>query len=231
VATLSDAWEKEAEAWVAWARRPGHDSYWAFHRDAFLAIVPPAGRLTLDVGCGEGRVSRDLSAAGHRVIGLDRSPTLARHARSAGGMLATLVGDGGRLPFPDAAADLAVAFMSLHDMDDMAGCVREIARVLEPGGRLCVAIVHPLNSGRTNTRPGEPWILEEDAYFSIRRTSDTVERDGLLMTFNSIHRPLETYFDALAAAGLLTEALREPRGTGAESSRFPWFVHLRARKA
>ena len=52
--SLSDAWEREANAWIKWARAPGHDSYWRFHRDQFLAIVPPPGRLTLDLGCGEG---------------------------------------------------------------------------------------------------------------------------------------------------------------------------------
>jgi hypothetical protein len=34
--TLRDAWEAEARNWIAWARTPDHDSYWQFHRDAFL---------------------------------------------------------------------------------------------------------------------------------------------------------------------------------------------------
>lgn len=73
--TLAQAWEAQAERWVDWARASHHDSYWHFHRDAFLAIVPPPGKLTLDLGCGEGRLSRDLAALGHRVFALDRSPT------------------------------------------------------------------------------------------------------------------------------------------------------------
>jgi SAM-dependent methyltransferase len=232
VPTLSDAWDQEAEAWVRWARQPGHDSYWLFHRDAFLSIVPPAGRLTLDVGCGEGRLARDLAGLGHRVVALDRSPTMARYAHAGGGVIGTVVGDGARLPYPDEIADLAVAFMSIHDMDDMTGCVREMARVLEPSGRLCMAVVHPINSGRTvgETASADRWTLEENAYFETRRVTDTVERDGLRMTFNSTHRPLESYFSALEAAGLLTEAVREPRGTGSASTRFPFFLHIRARK-
>lgn len=82
---LRDAWEAEAEALVAWARAPDHDSYWRFDRKDFLAIVPYPGRLTLDAGCGEGRLARDLAALGHRVIALDRSPTMVRHAAAAGG--------------------------------------------------------------------------------------------------------------------------------------------------
>lgn len=73
---LSDDWEHEAGNWIEWARAPGHDSYWRFHRDQFLTLVPPPGKLTVDVGCGEGRLPRDLKRLGHRVIGIDSSPTL-----------------------------------------------------------------------------------------------------------------------------------------------------------
>ena len=123
IAVLSDAWEAEAEEWVRWARTPGHDSYWTFHRDAFLALLPGPGRLALDVGSGEGRLTRDLAALGHRVVGLDRSPHPGpvrglgrRHPRQCARRRA-------HLPFADGAADLVVAFMSLHDMDDMEGRV------------------------------------------------------------------------------------------------------------
>jgi ubiquinone/menaquinone biosynthesis C-methylase UbiE len=61
--------------------------------------------------------------------------------------------DAAALPLDDASADLAIAFMSLHDIDAMSAAVREIARVLEPGGRLCLASVHPINSaGRLRNR-------------------------------------------------------------------------------
>jgi 2-polyprenyl-3-methyl-5-hydroxy-6-metoxy-1,4-benzoquinol methylase len=61
------AWEAEAANWGRWARTPGHDAYW-YYRDAFFdAIVPPPGAATIEVGCGEGRVTRDLARRGHRV--------------------------------------------------------------------------------------------------------------------------------------------------------------------
>jgi SAM-dependent methyltransferase len=228
---LGDAWEAEAEDWVRWARTPGHDSYWTFHRDAFLALLPGPGRLTLDVGCGEGRLTRDLAAVGHRVVGLDRSPTLARSAAAAGGTLGTVLADGAHLPFADGASDLVVAFMSLQDMDDMEGSVGELARVLEPGGRACLAVTHPVNTGHTIDRTDRTrWIIEAGAYWTERRTTDAVERDGLRMTFHSLHRPLQAYFQAVEAAGLLVEAVCEPRGTGESSRDFPWFLHIRARK-
>lgn len=64
-------------------------------------------------------------------------------AREADPLMDIRLADAGALPLDDASADLAITFMSLHDIDLMPAAVREVARVLEPGGRLCVAIVHP----------------------------------------------------------------------------------------
>jgi SAM-dependent methyltransferase len=229
--SLSDAWESHADEWALWARRPGHDSYWQFHRAVFLALVPGPGTLTLDVGCGEGRVARDLAARGHRVVALDAAPSMARHTADAGGgLLGVLRADATRLPMADGAADLVVAFMSLHDMDDMAGAVREIGRVLRPGGRLCLAVMHPINSGGgfRGEDPDAEFALVGD-HFAARRGSLPAEKDGLRMTFEVMHRPLGDYFDALEAAGLLTEAVREPRqGDGGRWDRVPLFLDLRA---
>jgi SAM-dependent methyltransferase len=232
--SLGEAWEANADAWTAWARRPGHDSYWQFHRAAFLGLVPEPGALTLDVGCGEGRVARDLAALGHRVVAMDLSPTMARRAAEAGGaLLGVLRGDATRLPLPDAAADLVVAFMALHDMDDMAGAVGEIGRVLRPGGRLCFAVVHPLNAaGRFQSEgPDAEFVLAGD-YFRRRRASMVMEKDGLRMTFEAMHRPLEDYFAALEEARLLTETVLEPRpGDGGRWERVPLFLDVRAVRA
>ena len=88
--------------------------------------------------------------------------------------------DAAALPFEDGSADLAIAFMSLHDIDAMASVVREVARVLEPGGRFCVAIVHPMNSagGFESERADARFIITGD-YLRAHPYSETVERDGL----------------------------------------------------
>jgi SAM-dependent methyltransferase len=230
-AALRDAWEAHADEWTEWARRPGHDSYWRFHRDAFLALVPAPGCLTLDVGCGEGRVARDLAALGHRVLALDPTPTLSRRAAEAGGgLVGVLRADGAHLPVPDAAADLVVAFMTLQDMDDMPGAVREFGRVLRPGGRLCMAVEHPINSAGafTGREPDAEFAMTAD-YFEPRRGALTAVRDGLRMTFHGWHWALEDYFAALESAALLTETLTEPQPrNGGHWDRVPLFLDLRA---
>lgn len=233
--TLGDAWEAEARNWIAWARAPGHDSYWRFHRDRFLSLLPPPTGITLDLGCGEGRFPRDMKQLGHEVVGVDASLTLIEHARAADPGGDYRVADAAALPLDDESVELVTAFLSLHDMDDMEGAVREAARVLAGGGRLCAAIVHPINSGgRFESRaPDAPFVMR-DPYFATRRYSDVVERDGLRMTFTSIHRPIEAYLAAFEAAGLLIERLAEvPDLTappGDRWRRIPLFLHLRALK-
>jgi SAM-dependent methyltransferase len=238
--SLKDDWEAQAQAFASWARRPGHDSYPRFHRDQFLPLLPAPGRLTLDVGCGEGRLARDLAERGHRVLAVDASLTMVTLARDADAAIPVLRADAAALPLDAACADLVVHFMSLQDIDDMPGAIAEGARVLAAGGRLCLAIVHPLNSaGRFLAESADSPFVIEGSYLDPRRTVDHVARDGLAMTFHSEHRPLAAYAAALERSQLVIEALREhpvPEGAfrrpqGRRWQRVPLFLHLRARKA
>src|SRR5689334_16517580 len=102
-------WEPEAEDWVRWARTPGHDAYW-YYRDGFFdSLLPSPGRRTLEVGCGEGRVARDLVARGHKVTAVDSSGTLVRYARDADESAHYAAADSAALPFADEQFDLVVA--------------------------------------------------------------------------------------------------------------------------
>ena len=236
---LSDRWEEQAAQWIAWARAPGHDSFWRFHRDQFLQIVPPPGRQTVNIGCGEGRLGRHLKSLGHHVVAIDASPSLVAAARDADPAMDIRLADAAALPLDTASADLAIAFMSLQDVDDMPAAVREAARVLEPGGRFCMAIVHPINSaGSFETEAADASFVIKGDYLRAFDYADTIERDGLPMTFHSRHRPLESYSLALEAAGLLVDTLREPpvpdhavkSDRGRRWQRLPLFLHLRARR-
>lgn len=233
--TLRDAWEAEARNWIAWAREPGHDSYWRFHRDAFLPTLPPPPALVVDVGCGEGRLPRDLRARGYEVIAVDASPTLIEAARAADPDGDYRVADAAALPIADASADIVTAFMTPQDFDDLGSAVREMARVLRPGGHLRTAVVHPINSaGRFASRDADaPFVIEDD-YFAERVYADTIERGALPMTFTSRHRDLEDLVAPILAAGLLVDRLAEvPDWSDPPASRWrriPLFLHLGAVK-
>jgi SAM-dependent methyltransferase len=219
--------EDRAQGWLAWARTPGHDAYWSY-RDAFFALVPAPGDATLEVGCGEGRVSRDLVARGHSVTGLDASPTLLRAAAEADPASRYVDGAAEALPFADGSFDLVVAYNSLMDVADMPAAVGEIGRVLAPGGRLCACVTHPMaDAGR--------WLDDErlvgEPYLEQRHMQVPIERDGLAFTFEGSAYPLQDYVAALEAAGLAIEALREPADpAGGRWARVPMFLMWRARR-
>jgi SAM-dependent methyltransferase len=232
---LSDAWEAEADNWVAWARKPGHDSYWQFHRDRFLQLLPPPAGLTLDVGCGEGRLPRDLKKRGYQVVGVDASSTLIAYAREADPDGDYRVADAASLPLSDESITLVTAFLSLHDIEDMPGAIAEAARALKRGGRIFMAIVHPINSaGKFESRAPDAAFVIRGSYLEPGPYVDVVERDGMRMTFTSEHRPIQSYADASTDSGLLIERLVEvPDETdppGERWQRLPLFLHLRVVK-
>ena len=233
--TLRAAWEAEARNWIRWARAPGHDSYWHFHRDAFLAGLPKPPRRVVDVGCGEGRLVRDLKDLGYEVIGVDGSPSLIEAAREADPGGEYHVADAAALPVPDSIAGLVIAFMSPQDIDDLDAAIHEMARILAPGGQLRMALVHPINSagGFTSREPDAVFEIR-GSYFDERRYADTFEREGLAMTFASVHRSLERVARAVFAAGLVIDYLAEPPDTSAPPGdrwrRLPLFLHLGAIK-
>jgi SAM-dependent methyltransferase len=224
--------EDRAREWLAWTRTPGHDAYWSY-RDAFFALVPDPGAATLEVGCGEGRVARDLVARGHRVTGLDASPTLLSAAAEADAAGRYVLGRAEDLPFDDGAFDLVVAYNSLMDVEDMPAAVREAARVLAPGGRLCACVTHPMQDAAIwDQDDREAPLVIAEAYLEQRRMQLRVERDGLDFTFDGWCYPLEAYAHAVEDAGLLIEAIREPADpAGGRWRRVPMFLMWRALKA
>jgi SAM-dependent methyltransferase len=234
------SFEGQARSWLSWARTPDHDASWQY-RDAFFdELLPPPGRLTLEVGCGEGRVARDLAAHGHTVVALDASPTLAATAAAADPAGSYLVADAAALPFGDSSFDLVVAYNSLMDVDDMPAAVAEAARVLQPGRPLCICVTHPIaDAGRfQSTEPDAPFLIA-GSYLGRHRVDEPFERNGLQMHFTGWRYPLEAYARALEDASLLIERLREPAApttalstrTGYERwQRLPNFLHVRAIK-
>jgi len=215
---LRAAWRERADSWVRWARSPDlDDDFWLFHLPHFLDLLPPPGRLTVDVGCGEGRLGRILAAAGHQVIGCDAAFPLVKAATEAPQPGTAVVADAAKLPIRDHAADLVVAFMCLHDFDDMTAAVAEAARILAPDGRFAIALLHPVfTAGLTGTYADEqPYTL-------------TIDRAGQTMTYHGRHRPLTAYTTALSAVGLAIETIREPLKINSGKNAMP-FLHLLAR--
>jgi SAM-dependent methyltransferase len=220
----SDAWEAIAERWVGLVRCEGQEpapDNW----EPFLRLLPAPGRLTVDVGCGEGRIARQLRQLGHRVIAIDSSPTMIQLAREADPDGDYRVADASALPVDSGAADLVVAFMSLQDMDEHVAVTCEASRVLARGGVLCLALIHPFwSGGRFEPHDPEATFRSEDSYFEM------IPHLRPVLKVPSVHRPLEAYMMALEEAGLLVEALRELAARRDPPGRLPTYLHIRAAK-
>jgi SAM-dependent methyltransferase len=229
--SLRAAWNENAEAWLRWSRSPELDhAFWHLNLPTLIALLPPPGEITLDVGCGEGRVARALTALGHVVVGVESSPALARAAIEAEPAFEVHVADAAAMALPDSLADLAVASLSLMNMDDVPGVVSEIARVLRPRGCFCFSILHPVNS----------WGDAEAGYFETVRYDEQLDRGGARMILPDTPRPLGDYFGALEEAAFVVERVVEPVPDDAYIAAYPdaarWlerpgFLHVRARLA
>jgi SAM-dependent methyltransferase len=201
--TMQDVWEASAEDWIRWARTPEVDHYfWRFCLPSLLGLLPVPGRQTVEVGSGEGRVCRELRALGHRVVGVEPSPTLARASRIADPTIEILEAPMTAIPTPDRFADLVVSSMALMNVEDLPAAVREMGRIVEPGGALVFSMLHPFNSWRG--------LGPDASYFAERISTTSLSRSGLSVTFHDVHRSLDAISRALEYGGFAIELLREP---------------------
>ena len=234
---VDPTWEAKAREWARFARSPAHDHFfWTFNGPRFLELIPRPGRLTLDLACGEGRLGRLLGERGHRVVAVDASPTMARLAHEAGGQ-SVVVSHASHLPVASGTADLAVAFMSLQDIADLEAALAEVARVLVPGGRFCIAIAHPIRSAGHFASKQADSGFSLTSYFESRPWPWRSQHTGLHLELPGIHRPLESYAAALEHERFVIEAMREPQPAPEQASihaesarwlRIPCFLHIRA---
>jgi demethylmenaquinone methyltransferase / 2-methoxy-6-polyprenyl-1,4-benzoquinol methylase len=123
----------------------GQDARW--RREVAAAARLPPGGLALDVGTGTAKLAQALASAmpGGRVVGVDFVPAmlLAGRRRLRGRPVALVVGDATRLPFADARFDAVASGFLVRNLADLAGGLREQARLVKPGGRLVVLEVTP----------------------------------------------------------------------------------------
>src|SRR5271163_1914291 len=120
----------------------------ASHLDALLATVgPAAGLRVLDIGCGEGGLTRALAKRGAHVTGYDPFIAETTPIELGAGSYRLVRATADAIPEPDHEADLVVFVFSLHHVpgEKLSGALAEARRLLRPSGRLYVA--EPLAQG------------------------------------------------------------------------------------
>lgn len=97
----------------------------------WLAARP--GERILDLGCGDGQLTARIAAAGANVVGLDSSPQMLAAARARG--VEAMEGNAEQMPFAAQSFDAVFSNAALHWVRDQDAMIREVRRVLQPGGR------------------------------------------------------------------------------------------------
>jgi ubiquinone/menaquinone biosynthesis C-methylase UbiE len=157
--------------------------------------LPPG--LALDAACGTGRYARHLVARGHQVLGVDASPEMLALARERVPEATFRAGRLEALPVVDASVDLAVCALALTHCPALVPPLRELARVVRPGGRVLLADIHPL-------------VVRLGGHALFR---DAAGRRAFVRNLAHAH---SAYLAAFAEAGLVVERCLEPPITPAD---------------
>jgi SAM-dependent methyltransferase len=205
-----DVWERHA-GWWQQAFTEGADPEYVEQIMPLVAGHLAGARRVLDVGAGEGQLSRLAAGAAEWVVGLDPAWAQLVEARRRGGGPRYVRARAACLPFPAHAFDAVLACLVFEHIDPVSEPLREVARVLATGGRFLFFLNHPLLQ-----TPGSGWIddhIIDEQYWRIGpyldedTTLEEVDKD-VFVPF--VHRPLSTYVNALAAEGLLVTRMEEP---------------------
>lgn len=150
--------------------------------ERLLALVPSATTL-LEVGLGTGGLLPELAARASRVIGVDHSPAMLEEARRRLALAGVTgielrLGEMTHLPLPDEAVGCAVANMVLHHAADPLAVLREIRRVLAPGGVVVLADLARHEREWVREQLADQWLgFEEEELLEWLKTAgfDSVE--------------------------------------------------------
>jgi SAM-dependent methyltransferase len=171
-----------------------------------------AGRQVLEVGCGSAASARWLVREGAYAVGVDLSGGMLGHARDgniASGVDVPLVqGSADELPFATGGFDAACsAFGAIPFVADSGAVMREVARVLRPGGRWVFAVTHPMRWIFPDD-PTEGGLIVAQSYFD-RTPYLEVDEDGRA-TYVEHHRTVGDFVRQIRAAGMTLTDLIEP---------------------
>lgn len=201
------------------ARQAGSDPLGI--RRAIRELLGKGDGVCLEVGCGTGVHAEQVRGLGWAPLGVDLSTGMLRHAR---GRLPVARADAEQLPIRDGAVPAAITVMVHTDMPGYPSVLREVSRVLEPGGVLVHVGVHPCFCGGFADHTDRDAVVIRPGYLDGTWTHDSWTDQGIRDKVGAMHWPLPELLHAFGAAGLTLERFTEG---GAPT---PVMLAIRARK-
>ena len=172
-----------------------------YDRPATLDLVGDVeGKRVLDAGCGPGLYAAELVKRGAEVLGCDASPQMVELALATVGDLADVRVHSLEEPFEwvdDLSIDVAVNALVYHYINDRAGFLGEIRRMLKPDGVLVISTHHP----------AADWHRLGGSYFAVETVTEVWSRGWEITAWRM---PLSQLTAEFAEAGFLIERLVEP---------------------
>jgi SAM-dependent methyltransferase len=238
---MDNGWDSSAQAWIESMGEEGERGDWGRQHvlDPVMMARVAQGNFAnaLDVGCGEGRFCRMLGAAGVRPTGIDPTQELLEVARRRDPEGDYRLGRAEQLAFDAASFDLVVSYITLIDIPDFRAAIREMARVLKPGGSLLMANL----TGFTSACADRGWVKDEAGEHLHYPVDNYLGEFPFWFKWSGIriqnwHRPLSAYMNAFLESGLTLKYFAEPPAvSGAEvhrerHRRVPWFVVMEWQK-
>lgn len=170
------------------------------------------GRRVLEIGCGAGQCARWLRSQGATAIGVDLSFRQLQHSRRLDDETSVAVpvscATATALPFAAHSFDLGCsAFGALPFLVDIGAALREVTRVVRPGGRFVFSVVHPIRQLFADD-PSENGLRVTRSYFDESAYVES-DADGVA-TYVEPHHTLTAWVTAITRAGLRIDALIEP---------------------
>ncbi|GAA4355397.1 class I SAM-dependent methyltransferase [Angustibacter luteus] len=168
------------------------------------------GRRVLEVGAGAGQCSRWLAAQGAQPVAVDLSIGMLRQGVQIdpGTAVPMIQADACALPLADASVDVACsAYGAVPFVADAAALMREVARVLRPGGRWVFSTTHPVRWALPDD-PGEAGLVVRNSYFD--RTPYVEEGEDGRAVYVEHHRTLGDRVRDLVGAGFVLDDVVEP---------------------
>lgn len=183
-----------------------------------------SGKRILDLGCGEGGYSRELTRRGAQVVGIDcatYSIDFAKKQSLEEGLdIQYYTKNSSDLNGIESCDfDIVLCSMMLMDCEDLDGTIKEISRVLKPKGKLYASVLHPCFTGKNIGREGkgiDRKVIVED-YFNPAVYSQTLPGGNIEVVWR--HRTLEEYVKLFVKHGLNITDLNEARPTRDEAEK------------